>query len=113
MDKKPVLSVTIRDCEVQTFRSGGPGGQNQNKRETGVRVIHRPSGAVGECREERSQLTNKQRAFRRMAETVAFSTWTHRQLHSLETIEAKVEKDMYPSNLRVEGRESGQWEEIK
>lgn len=48
-----------------------------------------------------------------MAETVAFSTWTHRQLHSLETIEAKVEKDMYPSNLRVEGRESGQWEEIK
>lgn len=62
-----VLSVTLADCRVDTFRSGGKGGQNQNKRETGVRIVHEPSGAVGESREERSQLQNKRTAFKRMA----------------------------------------------
>jgi protein subunit release factor A len=70
-----VCRVTIKDCDVQTFRSGGKGGQNQNKRDTGVRIIHRDSGAVGESREERSQLQNKRTAFRRMAETPRFRTW--------------------------------------
>ena len=62
-----MFSVTLADCEVQTFRSGGKGGQNQNKRDTGVRIIHHPSGARGESREERSQLQNKRAAFARMA----------------------------------------------
>jgi protein subunit release factor B len=69
-----ILSVTIHDCEVQTFRSGGKGGQNQNKRDTGVRIIHHPSGARGESREERSQLQNKRAAFRRMVESQRFRT---------------------------------------
>jgi protein subunit release factor B len=67
-----VLSVTIHDCEVQHFRSGGKGGQNQNKRDTGTRVIHHPSGARGESREERSQLQNKRAAFLRMVESKQF-----------------------------------------
>lgn len=72
--KERILSVTIHDCEVQTFRSGGKGGQNQNKRDTGVRVIHHPSGARGEARDQRSQLQNKKSAFRRMAQSKAFQT---------------------------------------
>ena len=72
MSREKVLSVSIKDCEVQTFRAGGNGGQNQNKRDTGVRVIHHPSGARGESREERSQLKNKRTAFRRMAESPEF-----------------------------------------
>lgn len=67
-----MFSVTLKDCEQQTFRSGGKGGQNQNKRETGVRIIHHPSGARGEARDERSQLQNKKLAFRRMAEHPLF-----------------------------------------
>lgn len=73
--REKVLTVTIKDCEVQTFRAGGNGGQNQNKRNTGVRVIHRPSGARGESREERSQLQNKRTAFVRMAKTTEFARW--------------------------------------
>lgn len=69
------MRVTIHDCITQTFRAGGKGGQNQNKRETGVRVIHRPSGARGEARDERSQLLNKRLAFRRMAESAEFQRW--------------------------------------
>lgn len=80
MERTLLCRVTIKDCEVQTFRSGGKGGQNQNKRETGVRIVHRPSGAVGECRNERSQLQNKRIAFRRMAESVAFRRWIGAQL---------------------------------
>ena len=73
--RQPIFSITLDDCEVQTFRAGGPGGQNQNKRDTGVRVIHPPSGARGESREERSQLQNKRLAFRRMAEHPLFRAW--------------------------------------
>lgn len=72
MARELIFSVTLKDCEQQTFRSGGKGGQNQNKRETGVRIIHHPSGARGEARDERSQLQNKKLAFRRMAEHPLF-----------------------------------------
>ncbi len=45
--REKILTVTIHDCEVQTFRAGGKGGQNQNKVSSGVRVIHHPSGGPG------------------------------------------------------------------
>jgi len=70
--REKILSVTIHDCEVQHFRSGGKGGQNQNKRDTGTRVIHHPSGARAESREERSQLQNKRAAFKRMVASKEF-----------------------------------------
>jgi peptide chain release factor 2 len=54
------IEIDIRrdDVERQTFRSGGPGGQHQNKTESGVRLIHRPTGIVAECRSQRSQHKN-------------------------------------------------------
>lgn len=107
--RKLALSVTIHDCEVQHFRSGGKGGQNQNKRDTGTRVIHHPSGARGEAREERSQLQNTRSAFRKMAESVAFTIWLNRQLASGPTPEERVEQDMRPENLRIETRDTGTW----
>lgn len=108
--KSLAFSVTLKDCDMQTFRSGGPGGQNQNKRNTGVRIIHRASGARGESREYRTQLENKKAAFRRMAETTLFKVWVNRELwHRGETPEEKTEKDMSPNNLRIEGRVDGNW----
>lgn len=77
MTKHKLFTVTVHDCRVDTFRSGGKGGQNQNKRDTGVRVTHEPSGAVGESREERSQLQNKKRAFVKMANSPKFLSWVH------------------------------------
>jgi len=76
-----LVRITIKDCEVQTFRAGGKGGQNQNVRETGVRIIHRPSGAVGESREQRHQWQNKKIAFRRMGESKKFRSWVHQLNH--------------------------------
>lgn len=111
--KEVLFSVGIEDCEVQTFRSGGPGGQNQNKRETGVRVIHKDSGAVGESREERSQLQNKKRAFNRMVNSPQFKWWIHlkrREIETGKTMEERVEASMAPENLKTEIHdEKGRW----
>ncbi len=61
----------LRECEVETFRSGGPGGQHVNKVETGVRLTHLPTGLVVSCREERSQHRNKMNCLRKLREEVA------------------------------------------
>ena len=56
-----------RDCDIDFFIASGPGGQNRNKVETGVRLTHRPSGIVVTATERRSQLQNREAAFARMA----------------------------------------------
>lgn len=111
MTEKLVLSVSIKDCEIQTFRSGGKGGQNQNKRDTGVRVIHHPSGARGESREERSQLQNKRTAFIRMVGTKEFQLWLKVALGKEAVIQAAVDRAMDPRNIRTEVKENGRWVE--
>jgi peptide chain release factor 2 len=49
----------LRECEVDTFRSSGPGGQHVNKTESAVRLTHLPSGVAVNSRESRSQHQNK------------------------------------------------------
>lgn len=111
MSRHLAFSVTLDDCEVQTFRAGGKGGQNQNKRDTGVRVIHHPSGARGEARDERSQHLNKRAAFVRMANTAAFRSWVHRQADDEVLIKTQVERDLWPDRIKVEVQEDGRWVE--
>lgn len=106
-----VLSVTLKDCEVQTFRAGGPGGQKQNKTESGVRIIHHPSGARGESREERSQLQNKKIAWRRMCETKEFQYWVKIQTGRDALLRAKVEQELTPDKIKTEIVQDGKWVE--
>ena len=56
-----------RDCDMDFFIASGPGGQNRNKVETGVRLVHRPSGITVTATERRSQYANREAAFERMA----------------------------------------------
>lgn len=109
MAREKILSVTIHDCEVQTFSAGGPGGQNQNRRSTGVRVIHPPSGARGESREERSQLQNKQAAFRRMADTPTFKAWLYAATRNLKTPTETYNDWMQPENFKTEVKDGKNW----
>ena len=56
----------LAECRVETFRSGGPGGQHQNRTESGVRLVHLPTGIRASSRNERSQHRNKALALARL-----------------------------------------------
>lgn len=106
MSKELLFSITKKDFVVQTFRAGGPGGQNQNKVNSGVRIIHRASGAKGEARDSRSQPQNKKAAFERLVASPRFQAWMKieiaKRLHQWEDVEAKVDGMMAPYNLKIE-----------
>ncbi|HKX32191.1 MAG TPA: peptide chain release factor-like protein [Blastocatellia bacterium] len=57
-----------RDCDLEFYVAGGPGGQHRNKVETGVRLKHRATGIVVTATERRSQSANRDAAYQRMAE---------------------------------------------
>jgi protein subunit release factor B len=120
MSRERVLHITIHDCDVQTFRCGGKGGQNKDKRDTGVRIIHRASGARGESREARTQGQNKKIAWRRMAESSEMQKWLRiahaqaivemdrelrgqqAQIVAQDEIESWIDKEMRSENLLIE-----------
>ena len=96
--KQKLVSVTMNDCEMDTFCTGGKGGQKQNSTNSGVRIRHIPSGAVGECREERHQHINKQRAFKRMAESKKMQVWL--KLESAKKLGKKTPEELDKNNQK-------------
>lgn len=104
--KSLLFSLTARDFTVQTFCTGGNGGQHRNAKQNGVRIIHDASGARGEHRDGRDQGKNKAEAFRKLVGSSTFKAWhkmeVARRLGILERVDEAVDRSLHPDNLRVE-----------
>lgn len=110
--KQLLFSVTAKDCEWQYYKGSGAGGQKRNKTSSGVRCVHPPSGASGESSETRSQLLNKQTAFKRMANSIPFKRWVYERINEIDrgkTLEKYVDEQLVPENLQIEIRKDGKW----
>lgn len=110
--KEKLFSLNKKDFEIQTFQSGGKGGQHQNKTDSGVRIIHIESGAVGESRNNKSQLQNKKAAFKRLTESTKFKLWMNKKIYEInnkKSIEQIVDDQMDYKNLKIEVKENDKW----
>lgn len=119
MDKKKrrlLFTTTVKDCDVETFRGSGPGGQHRNKTSSAVRITHRASGAVGMCQEHRSQHENKKVAWERMGHSKEFQNWARVQaarVQGQKTTEELVQESMVETNIKTEIRdENGRWKVV-
>lgn len=111
-----------QDLEISFFRSSGPGGQNVNKLETAVRILHKPSGLSVASQAERSQASNREKALgilraklfgaKRQAEQTEMGALRREQIGSAERAE-KIRTYNFPQDRITDHRINKKWHNIE